>query len=229
MNLIEIALPLKLTKPITTFKIPTVNAECVIDESATAVKYLPPEQVDIVDSDTSQIFHTCQVPVMKNGRLRGYMPLPMRYRQTWLELSYCIILHTQMWRLWTKEEAKARKRSIKNKAAALRQNSGACVAQHMLARLMAAEELVSLSHDPSIPGVERVRILDEWKIRWYRDWFNTTHDKAAEEGAKFLEADPIEDGNRGFFGGSNLLDDIHIPSKHGCESRAGLERECEVQ
>ncbi|KAG1718519.1 hypothetical protein EDB19DRAFT_1920485 [Suillus lakei] len=112
-----------------------------------------------------------------------------------------------MWRLWADEEATASRRVRKENAALLRQNCGALVAQHMLARLLAVDQLVSLKYDATA-GEESVPILDEWKIRWSRDWFNTTYDQAARTGAGFLKADPIKPENRTFFEGDwNVADE----------------------
>jgi hypothetical protein len=194
------ATTVQLPYAITSFAIPTINAECIIDETETVVTYRPPEVTDIVDHETREIFQTARVPVMKGEAQIGYIPLPMRYQAVWLELSYCIVLYTQMWRLWAQEEKNAKRKSQRENAAILRRNCGAFVAQHMLARLLAVDELVSLSHDTVTPGEERVRILDEWKIRWCRDWFNTTYDEVARTGAKFLNADPIRPENQAFFG-----------------------------
>ncbi|KAG2335984.1 hypothetical protein BDR05DRAFT_953682, partial [Suillus weaverae] len=180
-----------LEDPIASFSIPTVNAECVIDETADVPKYRPPEQIDVVHPLTKELFKTCRVPIIQAKRLVGYIPLPLRYQQVWLELSYCIVLYTQMWRLWTMEEENSTRKARKEKTAILRQNCGALVAQHTLARLLAVDELLLLSHSEEKPGEERIRILDEWKIRWSRDWFNTTYDKVATTGAKFLAADPV--------------------------------------
>jgi hypothetical protein len=117
-----------------------------------------------------------------------------------------------MWRLWADEEATASRRVRKENAALLRQNCGALVAQHMLARLLAVDQLVSLKYDATA-GEESVPILDEWKIRWSRDWFNTTYDQAARTGAGFLKADPIKPENRTFFGEFILLSAILTSSK----------------
>lgn len=77
VDLVKIVLPLPLINPITSCKISIVEAECIIDVTAITVKYLLPEQADLFDSKTNQVFHTCWVPIMKNGWLRGYMPFPM--------------------------------------------------------------------------------------------------------------------------------------------------------
>ncbi|KAG2028767.1 hypothetical protein BDR03DRAFT_1019367 [Suillus americanus] len=86
-------------------------------------------------------------------------------------------MHTNVWRLWVEEEEKMKRKSQKEKAAILRQNTGALVAQHMLARLLTILELVDSLCGTSMPGPERVHTLDEWKIRMSRDWFNITYEE----------------------------------------------------
>ncbi|KAG1860089.1 hypothetical protein F4604DRAFT_1930418 [Suillus subluteus] len=135
-------------------------------------------------------------PVQDRGsegkHLIGYILLPIQYQQVWLDLSYCIILYTQMWRMWAKEEPQ------NNEVVMLYWNCRAMVAQHTLARLLAVDEMVSLLHETATPRQERVCILNEWKICWYRDWFNTTYDKVVGTGARFLNADPVSPKNQAF-------------------------------
>ncbi|KAG1746874.1 hypothetical protein EDB19DRAFT_1826262 [Suillus lakei] len=74
-----------------------MNAECIFDERVTAVTYRAPEEL------------------MQGTTLIGFIPLPTRYQTVWLELSYCIVLYTQMWRLWADEEATASRRVLEGK------------------------------------------------------------------------------------------------------------------
>ncbi|KAG2029990.1 hypothetical protein BDR03DRAFT_987380 [Suillus americanus] len=188
-----------LMNSICSFSIPTVKAECIMDNTVQAVTFSPPEDIDIIDRKSGKTFRTCRVPVMENRKLRGYIPLPMRYREAWLELSYYIVMHTNVWRLWVEEEEKMKRKSQKEKAAILRQNTGALVAQHMLARLLTVLELVGSLCGTSMPGPERVHTLDEWKIRMSRDWFNITYEEVSRADIAFLNADPIRPENRDFF------------------------------
>jgi hypothetical protein len=186
--------------PIPSFSIPTAKAECVMDRTTETITYSPPEEVDVIDSRTRQTVRTCRVPVRENRKLIGYIPLPKRYREAWLELSYYIVMYTNVWRLWAEEEEKARRKRQKEKAAILRQNTGTHVVQHMHSRLLTVLELVSWSHDTTIPGTERVQTLNEWKVRLARDWFNLTYEELSAADAKFLHADPIRPENRFLFG-----------------------------
>jgi hypothetical protein len=189
-----------LENPIKSFIIPTVRAECIFDDTADVVTYGAPEETEIIDGDSGEAVQTCRVPVVMDQKLMGYVPLPKRYATVWLELSYYIILHTNMWKLWEEEEKKAKRKAQKEKAGLLRRTTGTLVAQHMLARLLAVDELVSWSHDTDTSGQERVLALDEWKIRSSRDWFNISYEQVPSKDHKFLNADPIRPENRVLFG-----------------------------
>lgn len=171
-----------------------------MDTTVEAITYSPPEEVDVVDSRTKKTVRTCRVPVRENRKLMGYIPLPMRYREAWLELSYYIVMYTNVWRLWAEEEEKARRKPGKEKAAILRQNAGTQVVQHTHSRLLTILELVSWSHDTKMPGAECVHTLNEWKIRLSRDWFNVTYAELLDGDDQFLCADPIRPENKSFFG-----------------------------
>lgn len=198
-------IPRPLAHPITSFAIPNVFAECVFSETDVPVVFGVPEEIEVVHPETEDKYHTCRVAVSIDEEHVGYIPLPKRYRATWLELSYNIVLYTQMWRLWGDEAATAPRRSMKDKFVILRKNSGAVVAQHKLARLLAIEELLTLSLEASAPGEESVRILDEWRTRWCRDWLTSNYKQVVASGAMYLNADPIHPNNRAFFGESILL------------------------
>jgi hypothetical protein len=189
-----------LEEPIKRFRIPTVKAECIMDESIDLVTYCAPEEIDIIDAETGQKYQTCRIPVMMSGVLRGFVPLPRRYEGVWLELAYNIVMFRCTWKFWAEEERKARRRQHRDNAATLRRTTGTQLAQHMLARLIAVRELVSWEHDTEKSGYERVRTLDEWKIRSSRDMFNIPYDKVPVADRKFLAADPIRAENLALFG-----------------------------
>ncbi|KAG1819397.1 hypothetical protein DFJ58DRAFT_850203 [Suillus subalutaceus] len=194
--------PVRLRKPMACFSIPLIRAELVMDESltnlGTLITYSAPQEVVAVDFDTRMEHTTCRVPVMEGGQLRGYVPLPMRYRDVWLELSYNIVLLINIWRLWSKEEGKALNSKEKKMATTCRQNAGTLLVQYMLARLLAVEELVGLNYNTD-PGEERVKVLNEWKVRMVRDWFYMTYSEAEADGPEFLHADPVSLENKAFF------------------------------
>ncbi|KAG1879263.1 uncharacterized protein F5891DRAFT_991503, partial [Suillus fuscotomentosus] len=194
--------PVRLQRPISYFSIPIIRAELTIDEFltnfGTQITYCAPQEIVAIDSDTRSEHTTCRVPVMEGGQLRGYVPLPMRYRDIWLELSYNIVLLINIWQLWSKEEGKASSPKEKKMATACRQNVGTLLVQYMLSRLLAVEELVSLSYNVE-PGEERVNILNEWKVRMLRDWFYMTHSEAIADGPEFMCADPASTQNKAFF------------------------------
>ncbi|KAG2354487.1 hypothetical protein BDR07DRAFT_1382224 [Suillus spraguei] len=192
--------------PIASFAIPSVNAECDFQPTDREFRFLPPEDVDVIEANTQHRTQTCRVPVMEGETMVGYIPLPLRYRAAWLHLSYTIVADTQTWSLWAAEEEAAKKKTSKEYAIFMRQNSGAGVAQDMLARLLVVDELVAWAYDASHGGKASVRVLDEWKIRWSRDWFNISYEQAFATGGKFLQADPINLGNTALFEENWALD-----------------------
>jgi hypothetical protein len=175
-------------------------AECAFSHTDVNVSFGAPEEIEVVHPRTKEKYNTCRISVSIDEAVVGYIPLPLRYRETWLELSYSNELYYQMWELWEQEYRKATSKSEKEKCKILRKTTGTVVAQHSISRLLVIEELLTLSLDASAPGKESVRILDEWKIRWFRDWFTTGYAQAASTGARFLKADPIHPQNRTFFG-----------------------------
>jgi hypothetical protein len=195
--------PVRLRNPISSFSIPIIRAELVMDESltnlGTLITYCNPQEMVAVDSHTKKKHTTCRVPVMEGGQLKGYVPLPMRYREIWLELCYNIVLFINLWKLWSKEEEMTLKPKQKKMATACRRNVGTLLVQHMLARLLAVEELVSLSYNAD-PGEEHVKVLNEWKVRMLRDWSHMTHSEAKADGPEFMCADPVSAENKAFFG-----------------------------
>ncbi|KAG1847011.1 hypothetical protein DFJ58DRAFT_843328 [Suillus subalutaceus] len=167
--------PVRLRRSIACFSIPLIRAELVMDESltnlGTLITYSAPQEVVAVDFDTRMEHTTCRVPVMEGGQLRG---------------------------LWSKEEGKALNSKEKKMATTCRQNAGTLLVQYMLARLLAVEELVGLNYNTD-PGEERVKVLNEWKVRMVRDWFYMTYSEAEADGPEFLHADPVNLENKAFF------------------------------
>ncbi|KAG2744651.1 hypothetical protein P692DRAFT_201808280 [Suillus brevipes Sb2] len=71
--------------------------------------------------------------------------------------------------LWSDETENAAKKSVKDKCMILYKNSNTVVTQHKLMKLLAIEELLTLSLEALAPEEESVRILNEWRIHWCRD------------------------------------------------------------
>jgi hypothetical protein len=175
---------------IPSFSIPTVKAECVMDRTTETITYSPPEEVDVIDSRTRQTVWTCHVPIRENWKLIGYILLPKQYREAWLELSYYIVMYTNVWRLWVVEEENVRRKLQKEKAAILHQNTSTHVVQHMHSRLLTVLELVSWSHDTTISGTEHVQTLNKWKVQLACNWFSLTYEELSTVDAKFLHQTP---------------------------------------
>ncbi|KAG2352437.1 hypothetical protein BDR07DRAFT_1498312 [Suillus spraguei] len=176
-----------LDHPIASFAIPSVNTECDFQPTDREFRFLPPEDVDVIEANTQHRTQTCRVPVMEGETMVGYIPLPLQYRAAWLHLSYTIVADTQTWCLWAAEEEAAKKKTSKEYAIFMRQNSGAGVAQDMLARLLVVDELV--------PGHMTHHMVG--KLRY---------EQAFATGGKFLQADPINLGNTALFEENWALD-----------------------
>ncbi|KAG1847005.1 hypothetical protein DFJ58DRAFT_730334 [Suillus subalutaceus] len=191
-----------LQQPVRSFEIPIVHAEVLMDESLTnddaRITYREPELVDVIDPKTRQSYKICRVPVMKGGRMRGYVPLPQRYKDVWLELCYNIVLHTNIWELWLQEGKKTMQPITAQMVRICRQNTGSMVTQLMLARRLVVLQLVKLDYITD-PGKEDVSLLNEVKVRMLRGWWNVTYDEALIDGPEYLDADPIIPQNETFF------------------------------
>lgn len=193
----------QLRQPITSFAIPLVQAEVVMDDSLknddTRIAYGEPQETEVIHVKDKRSYKMCRVPVFEGRQKRGFVPLPLRHRDVWLELSYYIALCSNVWELWQEEGRKKLKGKKADMVVACRQNTGAMLVQHMLTRRLAVEQLLKLDYITE-PGKESVPLLDEWKIRMCRDWLNKSYNEAFAEGREFLAADPVTAENKAFFG-----------------------------
>lgn len=165
----------------------------------TRITYGEPQEAEVIEAKDKGSYKMCRVPVFEGGRKRGFVPLPLRHRDVWLELSYYIALCSNVWELWQEEGRKKLKGKMAEMVVACRQNTGAMLVQHMLTRRLAVEQLLKLDYVTE-PGKESVPLLDEWKIRMCRDWLNKSYNEAFAEGREFLAADPVTAANKAFFG-----------------------------
>ncbi|KAG1894510.1 uncharacterized protein F5891DRAFT_1195209 [Suillus fuscotomentosus] len=194
------AMPLR--QPLTSFAIPLVHAEIVMDDSLknnnNKITYGEPQETEFIRVENRESYKMCRIPVFEGGKKRGFVPLPLRYRDVWLELSYNIVLCTNIWELWLEEGKKKSKGKKASMVATCRKNTGSMLVQHMLTRRLVVEQLLKLDYLTE-PGKESVPLLDEWKIRMCRDWWNKSYDEAFAEGREFLSADPVTAANKAFF------------------------------
>ncbi|KAG1719645.1 uncharacterized protein EDB91DRAFT_1257500 [Suillus paluster] len=194
--------PKELAQAISSFSIPINRAEAVPEDflvnHTLHLTYGAPEDLQVIDPDDKKAYTMCRVPVKQDGQVFGYVPLPFRYKDLWLELCYNVVAYATVWKLWNDECKKGTAKQMRM-ATVCRQNSGTMLVTHMHARLMAVDQLVAMRHDVK-PGAERVPILDEWKVRHVRDWFGMTFREASGEGQEFLLADPTSTENKAFFG-----------------------------
>ncbi|KAG2060954.1 hypothetical protein BDR06DRAFT_1048996 [Suillus hirtellus] len=194
------AVPLR--QPLTSFAIPLVHAEIVMDDSLknnnNKITYKEPQKTKVIWVKNRESYKMCRVPVFEGGKKRGFVPLPLRYRDVWLELSYNIVLCTNIWELWLEEGKKKLKGKKASMVATCRKNTGSMLVQHMLTRWLVVEQLLKLDYLME-PGKESVPLLDEWKIHMCHDWWNKGYNEAFAEGHKFLSVDPVTAANKAFF------------------------------
>ncbi|KAG1760799.1 hypothetical protein EDD22DRAFT_848224 [Suillus occidentalis] len=146
----QLARVIPFTNPITSFNIPGIVVECAFSHTDVDVSFGALEEIEVVHPRTKEKYNTCRISVSINKVVVGYIPLPLQYRETWLELSYNNKLYYQMWDLWEKEYQKATSKSEKEKCKILHKTTSIVVAQHSISRLLAIEELLTLFLDMAL-------------------------------------------------------------------------------
>ncbi|KAG1724055.1 uncharacterized protein EDB91DRAFT_1255426 [Suillus paluster] len=162
--------PKELTQAISSFSILINRTEAVLDnflmDHTLYLTYGTPEDLQVIDLDDKKPYTMWRVPVKQDGQVFGYVPLPFRYKDLWLELYYNVVGYATIWKLWNDK---------------CKKNSGMMLVTHMHVRLMAVDQLVVMHHNVK-PGVECVPILDKWKVWHLHDWFSMTFLEASGEG-----------------------------------------------
>ncbi|KAG1830990.1 hypothetical protein DFJ58DRAFT_736774 [Suillus subalutaceus] len=221
MNTAKPAVIIKpLPKPISDFCIPVTKAELSMDQwnarSPHRIHYGVPELTKYGVGDNAE--QCLRVPVVKDHRLLGYVPLPTRYSSSWVYLCYCVEYWLAIWKCWD-VESKKKQRTTKNtniKAQEerkglidiARRNASARFLQAMVARRTVLEECI----DNGVNDDERINSLDEFMIRNHRDWLFLEFDELPHDADIYLQADPLHAGNKKLFEsdwGVNM-DDIQL-------------------
>ncbi|KAG1765729.1 hypothetical protein EV702DRAFT_1204468 [Suillus placidus] len=191
-----------LPQPIRDFCIPVTKAEPSMDHwvarEPDRIHYGPPE-LKVYGQ-----LECLRVPVMKAQQLLGYVPLPTRYESSWVYLCYCVDYWLAIWKCWDGEWKKKRRKTKNTNPktqqeradliATCRKNSGARFLQAMVARRTVLEECMANGVND-----ERIKSLDEFIIRNYRDWLFMEFDELPDDADKYLEADPLHAGNKKLF------------------------------
>ncbi|KAG1853347.1 hypothetical protein F4604DRAFT_1933241 [Suillus subluteus] len=196
-----------LPEPICIFRIPVTKAELSMDQwdaqAPHRIHYGVPQLMNYGAEDAGPL-ECLRVPVLKDQRLLGYVPLPTRYRSSWVYLCYCVEYWLSIWKCWDKEskrkQRKTKKTNIKTQEerAGLvdtsRKNAGSRFLQAMVARRAVLEECMTNGVND-----ERIKSLDEFIIRNHRDWLFMEFDELPDDADKYLRADPLHAGNKKLF------------------------------
>ncbi|KAG1853620.1 hypothetical protein F4604DRAFT_1686218 [Suillus subluteus] len=191
-----------LPQPIRDFRIPVSKAELSMDQwdarAPLRIHYGVPELISYGAGDTAQL-EFLRVPAMKDRRILGYVPLPTRYRSSWVYLCYCVEYWLAVWKCWDGESKKNQKKQKNTKTQqeradlidTSRKNAGARFLQAMVARRIVLEECMANGVND-----ERIKSLDEFLIRDHRDWLFVEFDELPDDADMYLKADPLHPGNK---------------------------------
>ncbi|KAG1840046.1 hypothetical protein F4604DRAFT_1940337 [Suillus subluteus] len=95
-----------LPQPIRDFRIPVSKAELSMGQwdarAPQRIHYGVPELISYGAGDNPQL-EFLRVPAMKDRRIIGYVPLPTRYRSSWVYLCYCVEYWLAVWKCWDEE------------------------------------------------------------------------------------------------------------------------------
>ncbi|KAG1853377.1 hypothetical protein F4604DRAFT_1686374 [Suillus subluteus] len=194
-----------LPQPIRDFRIPVSKAELSMGQwdarAPQRIHYGVPELISYGAGDNPQL-EFLRVPAMKDRRIIGYVPLPTRYRSSWVYLCYCVEYWLAVWKCWDGESKKNKKKQKNTKTQkeradlidTSRKNAGARFLQAMLARRIVLEECIANGVND-----ERIKSLDEFLIRDHRDWLFVEFDELPDDADMYLAADPLHQGNNKMF------------------------------
>jgi len=192
--------PHPLSRPITSFRIPVNNAALPDEDwGAYHVRYgMPVIKLHRYRGD-EEPHEACQVPVYIGSQPTVYLPLPMRYRDAWVLLSYRIVYWANIRDFWKAETQKNLPPKKKEIARFMMPNCAVRLLTHILARRLAAEQLLTLEWQQQEFGKELVSVLDEYLIRDRRDLLFTKFGDVPKRDVKFLKSDPCNPLNDKLF------------------------------
>jgi hypothetical protein len=193
----HVAISRALPLPIQDFRIPVSKAELPMDvwdlRAPHRIHYGIPERVKYGAEDQGQV-EFLRVPASKEGLLVGYVPLPIKYRSSWVYLCYCVEYWLAVWKCWDVQSKKKMQRNRKELVVISRKNAGARFLEAMVARRAVVEECLIKDLNQG-----RINTLDEFLIRDQRDWLFLEFDELPEDADRYLEADPLHAENKMLF------------------------------
>lgn len=159
----------------------------------------------------------CRVEVFDSQKnSRGFLPLPLRYRDHWVQLCYTII-HTRCeWDAWIASRPSQRRISgfSQNLVDDVAQQNAARLLHYLRIRRKIVEEL--LSHTMAADGKDHLDIFDEFLIRDAKGWLWKDYSEISANQRIWMKADPASRQNAEYFGKTFLHPKSHLPQLSFC-------------
>lgn len=185
---------------ITAFRLPLVRACLTIQrlrqEDSVRWFYAKPERYVYLHKEHEVYYPRCRVPIRSDRELfLGYLPLPYKYHQAWLDLCYTVVYLEAILRCWEtayeNEELRDRKELIHLGLS----TAGNRLLQHIVARMHIVQEL--LTHSPHHDhDSETLPIFDEYIVRNRFDALFTEWQDVPDLVRNDLVTDPLHDRHK---------------------------------
>jgi hypothetical protein len=145
-------------------------------------------------------FRRCHVEAFKEGGASlGFLPLPHRYAEAWVQLCYSVVYWMSTWKAWVGEVGKMHR--VRQQPQDLVEdgvnNSGTRFLKYLVIRRMIVDEL--LRHPMSSSEDDELDVFDEYLIRDRFDWLWSEIDDIPEIQEDYLGLDPVHEKNKGIF------------------------------
>ena len=145
-------------------------------------------------------YKRCRIEAFTGERSLGYLPLPRRYAQAWVQLCYTVVYWRTQWKAWVDELARP-PRSQEQPAQMVQDcvnNSGARFLQYLVIRRLIIDEL--LQHPMAKDGSDELEVFDEYLIRERFNWLWKDFRGIPASKRSSLRLDPVHPKNKGIFG-----------------------------
>lgn len=186
------------------FVIPSVGQTIGVADWASrepnAVWYGLPEVLEYPHPEGGT-YTRCRVEAFTaDEQLLGYLPLPRRYAEAWVQLCYTVVYWMAQWKAWVNELAQL-PRSKEQPPQMVQDcvnNSGARFLQYLVIRRLIVDEL--LQHPMARDESDQLKVFDEYLIRERFNWLWTDFSEIPVRKRGSLQLDPVHPENKGMFG-----------------------------
>lgn len=162
--------------------------------------YGMPTEVECIHPEGGT-YKRCQVEAFNQaGQAVGYLPLPRRYSQAWIQLCYAIVYWLSTWKAWLDELGRPPR--VRQQPGDLVQlcidNTGTRLIKYLHIRRLIVDELLHhrMSQNESDDELD---IFDEYLIRDRYDWLWQDFGDIPEKMLYVLNLDPVHPSNEGIF------------------------------